>query len=1443
MKFDKKLISLPVGVAVFAFLALVGLLGVLALNPAQPTEAQANTFERLIPYEENGKRPVGTFDATGLDARKVFWYLEGEDAGDFKLGSFTGRTTTLEFRSSPNFEDPQDAAQAADTTVTPPLEADAAMNNRYQVTVRAGDGGANKSKIFRVTVEVTNAKEDGKISLTPIQPQVTRQMTADLSDPDRVNPDAVNYAWTSSDSMTGSYTPITGALNQNTYTPRTTDVGRYIRVKATYRDGATQGEETAMAEATSDFMVEAQPFPNADPVFADQNPGNTTTGTDADLLTTRIVDEGLPSGTLVGPPVTAVDHDGDVLTYTLLDNEDVDTDGDPDTPSNMDGHSTYFDIDPKTGQITTKRRLEADTDAAATPAIAPTCDGNSCSVVVSATDPSERPTASPQASAGATQTTNTNVTVTITINPVNESPGEITDTGTTFTVGDVAPTPPTNTLMYQDRAERVGETGTEGGDEGDILATYTATDPDDLGDVTYRLAGPDGSKFIIGTTAEGETADNGTEGALRFKDDPNYDKPADENKDNVYELIVVASDPQLNVSTLWVTIKVTDVQETGEVSFNKRHPAVGEPITAELEDPDVVSGAVSWQWHKGADGFTPDDDNAIAGATLKTYRPTDDDATMYLKAVATYNDKQAPGAEQMAGNAAATIANTSNATTLPVLAIPTTNTDPAFNPDHTTARKYYVAENAEDETVKTAAGGTDEVPVAQLTAGDTAGQTLTYSLSGSDAKYFKIGGSLDDPDLAEGTLQTKEELDFEDPGRGSYPARVTYNIMVRATDPFGSTAQVPVTVIVTDEAEDPEIDDPPSGYPVSVMVHGETVEAPMAVAFYENGAGTVADFSATDPDGDGIAWSVLPIAPLSPNTDPSTPNNDATSVDVDLFEINSLTGVLTFKSPPSYEDEKDGTSDTTEGAGRRDNIYQVTIRARSLDTAPSGAQTQERDTNDTYQLKVKVLNVPENPVFRISSSSRSREEDHGLEGAVTRGPDRPIGDTPVTATDPDNADEAAATLTYTLEGTDAASFSIVPATGQLLTRDVLDYETRTEYSVVVKASDDTETDPAKRDDTIDIGIDVLDVLEIIPVGLTVEGQPAVSYMEDDTVSVGTYTAVGEGADMVRWIPLEGPDAEYFMVDGSGSSVMLKFRDSPNYEMPRGMEMTDDNTNTYMVTVKIEHTPSGGTAEHDVVITVTDAAELGMLDGDGTVTYAENGMDAVDTYMVDGPMADMAMWSLEGDDMAQFELDTDTGSSVMLMFAAPPNYEMPRGMEMSNTNTNTYMVTVKAMVGGEMAMQDVTISVTDVDDDGKVEITPTTQPMPGTVLTATLSDDDGGVADVTWQWSRSMTMDGTYENISGATSMTYDPVAGDDGYYLRAMAMYSDEYGSGKSAEATTTSAVSADPNQALIDMYDTNGNGSIDRSDVLAAIDRLLANDPDVTRTDVLALIDLLLQQ
>ena len=73
--------------------------------------------------------------------------------------------------------------------------------------------------------------------------------------------------------------------------------------------------------------------------------------------------------------------------------------------------------------------------------------------------------------------------------------------------------------------------------------------------------------------------------------------------------------------------------------------------------------------------------------------------------------------------------------------------------------------------------------------------------------------------------------------------------------------------------------------------------------------------------------------------------------------------------------------------------------------------------------------------------------------------------TPVAANDAD-------TLTYTLSGVDAGSFDINEMTGQLMTKDSLDFEMKDSYTVIVTAKD-----PLGTTGTITVTISVTNVDE------------------------------------------------------------------------------------------------------------------------------------------------------------------------------------------------------------------------------------------------------------------------------------------------------------------------------------------------------------------------------
>ena len=103
--------------------------------------------------------------------------------------------------------------------------------------------------------------------------------------------------------------------------------------------------------------------------------------------------------------------------------------------------------------------------------------------------------------------------------------------------------------------------------------------------------------------------------------------------------------------------------------------------------------------------------------------------------------------------------------------------------------------------------------------------------------------------------------------------------------------------------------------------------------------------------------------------------------------------------------------------------------------------------SDVLELGLPFCTVSLNtaPVFSDSEGNPITEAGRSVVENAAAGENVGI---PVTATDADGDK-----LTYTLGGTDAASFDINPLTGQLITKEALDYETKGSYEVMVTATD------------------------------------------------------------------------------------------------------------------------------------------------------------------------------------------------------------------------------------------------------------------------------------------------------------------------------------------------------------------------------------------------------
>ena len=552
------------------------------------------------------------------------------------------------------------------------------------------------------------------------------------------------------------------------------------------------------------------------------------------------------------------------------------------------------------------------------------------------------------------------------------------------------------------------------------------------------------------------------------------------------------------------------------------------------------------------------------------------------------------------------------------VAITVTNRNPTIDPGQS--------------SVSYAEGGRGSV--ATYTASDPGGGTITWSLPNTSFET----------DLSDFTINSRGELSFNSSPNHESPHDSNrdnvYKVTVRASDASGGTDDRDVAITVTNR--NPTIDPGQS-----------------SVSYAEGGRGSVATYTASDPGGGTITWSL-------PNTSFETDLSD--------FTINSR-GVLSFNRSPNYESPHDYNGD---------NVYKVTVRA-----SDASGDADDRD------VTITVTN--EDPTIAPGSSSVSYAE--GGRGSVAT----------YTASDPGGGN-----ITWSLPNTsfetDLSDFTI--SGGVLSFRSSPDYENPHDFSgdnvykVTVRASDGTLT--ADRNVTITVTNEKP----------TITGRSSVSYAEGGRGSVATYTASDPGGGTITW-SLPNTSFETDLSDFTINNGVLSFRSSPNHESPHD----SNQDNVYKVTVRA----SDGTLtdNRDVTITVTNEKPT-IAPGQSSVRYAEGGRGSVATYTASDPGGGTITWSLPN---TSFETDLSdfTISGGVLSFRSSPNHESPH----DSNQDNVYKVTVRASDGVLTAERDVTIRVVNVNEPPVVdsEITDRTllEGSSETIdLSDTFSDPDGDI---------------------------------------------------------------------------------------------------------------------
>ncbi|HYG46331.1 MAG TPA: cadherin domain-containing protein [Allosphingosinicella sp.] len=809
-------------------------------------------------------------------------------------------------------------------------------------------------------------------------------------------------------------------------------------------------------------------------------------------------------------------------------------------------------------------------------------------------------------------------------------------------------------------------------DEGQTAVTVvSATDVDAPNGLTYSITGgADAGRFVI----------NRLTGALTFAEAPDFEAPADADRDNVYNVVVRASDGELGGSqSLQVTVRGVNeavaITSGGAVSVAENGTAVT-TVTASDLDGDAVAFAIAG----GAD------------ASLFAI----DSASGALSFVG------APSFEAPADS------DGDNVYQVQVSATDGTLSD---------SRSISVTVTDEEEAIAFVSGGGGDVAsvtidensgnVLALEAADPDGTTPFYGIAGgADAASFRL-------DPVTHMLQFASLPDFEAPGDSD--GDNVYEVVVGTSDDQSSDFQT-VRVTVGNVYEGIRFEPSFQAFSVdenetAVATVSASGEAGASFHYYLSGgadssrfaidaAGVLSfvgapDFEAAgDSDGDNVysfvisatdgiatarrsvtvtvgnvdepveivsyggaaavaltmAENIFEVALVEARDDNGGPVTFAISgADADAFEIDPYSGALSFLYPnaPDFEDPASVDSD---------NVYDVVVTASSSTSSASQA------------FSVTIVNANDAPwiAWYPDGSTSVNEGETVVTTVVARDVD---GDVP----------------TYSIVGgPDAALFEIDAVTGLLTFIDAPDFETPLSaagtnvYTVRIGASDGLDMSWEN------FHVAINDRNE----GVTITsggggGTVAVALAENGTAVTSIAASDGDG-DAVTYSIAGGADASLFAIDAQTGA--LSFVRAANFEAPADA----GGDNVYDVTVSA--TDGTFTDSQSIAVTVGNVDEpVEMLSYGGAaavaLTMVENSAAAALVQARDEEGWPITYAITGGADAGTFQIDHYTGE---LSFLHPnvPDFEDP----VDSDGDNIYELVVTAVSSTSSADQAFSITV-------------------------------------------------------------------------------------------------------------------------------------------------------
>jgi hypothetical protein len=402
--------------------------------------------------------------------------------------------------------------------------------------------------------------------------------------------------------------------------------------------------------------------------------------------------------------------------------------------------------------------------------------------------------------------------------------------------------------------------------------------------------------------------------------------------------------------------------------------------------------------------------------------------------------------------------------------------------------------------------------------------------------------------------------------------------------------------------------------------------------------------TATDADGDSLTYSIL-------------------GADASSFSINDASGVLTFNAAPDYESK---------------TSYSATI------TASDGVNSTSQN------ITVSINNLNDNSPSFTSSATLSANENQTVIGTVSA------------------ADADGDAVSFSVTGTDASSVTINSSSGVLAFNSAPDYETKNSFSIIVTASDGSNS--TNQSVTIIIG-NLNDNAPVITSSNSFSTDEIDERIEND-ISWGNLAATDADGDSLTF---------GFHGDSAGSiSGGLQYDNTGRTRINMttgeitayGTSYYDFEDGSYNTVQKEIYVTDGQTnVTQQITLSITDindrVPDLSALSSAGCWSIGENSTSVCTIPVTDADTVNTFTYSISQYDYndqtrSGFEkLQVDSNGN--LSFKSPPNYEDPEGYENGGTPTNDYYLKLTVSDGENTATSYFSVGVTNNDEPAFLEL--------------------------------------------------------------------------------------------------------------------------------------------